>query len=119
MREFVHNVDGKESTQNCGAMANIYHSVDNQTPEESQTLNEDYWIKKNSGGMRTWSGIRVYKDASANKPEWYADANEVTYLMSDWGLADPSVVSITYEMESGASSLISVAAATISAFLML
>ena len=119
MREYINNVDGKSSTQNCGAMANIYHSVNNETPDESVLLNENYWLKKNSGGMRVWSGIRVYKDAADNKPEFYADANDVTYLMSDWGLADPNVITLTLEMESGASSLISVAVATISALLMM
>jgi len=119
MREYVNNVDGKSSTQNCGAMANIYHSVNNETPDESVLLNENYWLKKNSGGMRVWSGIRVYKDASDNRPTFYADADEVTYLMSDWGLADPNVITLTLEMEAGASSLISVAVATISAFLMM
>jgi len=119
MREYVYNVNGKSSTQNCGAMANIYHSVDKWTPTESVALNENYWLKKNSGGMRVWSGIRVYKDASENEPEFYADADEITYLMSDWGLTDPNVVTLTLEMEAGASSLISVAAATISAFLMM
>ena len=112
------------SSQKCGASALAHYTEDGEPVDMFKELNESYWKIKNTGSVTLWTGVRGYTNPNGSA-DWYVDAPEVTYTFWDFGLEDPNGgvimpdASELVEDESGATALLSVAATTLAAVLMM